>query len=137
MKDTLQKAEKFLRRLESEGVFFELSHTKTPRTARKTISMSLNDHTFEVLTLDPRIYSVSSDLEIFLTVPEAKNATGELIEYVDFIKKYLSSDRSLGGAFSDTRLVSIETQIDDSTERKIGFANLKYKADWELIDDPI
>ncbi len=93
---------------------------------KNSLVIDIATQSFEVLARDPRSYAVETTIGLEILVFEHLDLSAEMDLAIDKVIGAIEKDRTLGGVFEDIALSLVETSVDETTERKIGFARIEF-----------
>jgi hypothetical protein len=96
--------------------------------SKNSLVIDLSQQTFEVLAREPRSYVVTTTVGLELLIFEISDLSLEIDRAIDVVVSTIEKDKTLGKIFEDMALSLVETSIDETTERKMGFARIEFLA---------
>lgn len=94
---------------------------------RDRVVVDISSQSFEVHGQHPRSYKCQSSLAIEFSIWERNDVEIEVDQKIEQVVAAMEADPSLQGMAENMALQSIETVVDDSTERRLGSANIVYE----------
>lgn len=93
---------------------------------KNSLVVDLSSQTFEIFSMVPRSYVVTTTIGLELVVFEVSDISKEMDSSIDEVMFEMENDRTLGGVVEDMHLNLVETSLDETTEKKIGFARIEF-----------